>query len=138
METDKCVMVLDDALPLGLLANTAAILGITMGMKRPDVVGEAVLDRDGNGHTGIIRVPVPILKGNTEILRKLRRELFSAEYADLTVVDFTELAQRCKTYGEFTEQMAACAEHDLRYLGIAICGDRKKVSRLTGSLPLLK
>ena len=131
-------MILDDALPPGFLANTAAILGITMGMKRPDVVGDAVADRDGNGHMGIIRCPVPILKGNAEILHELRSKLFSAEYADLTVVDFTDLAQRCKTYGEFIEQMATCAEHELRYLGIAVCGDRKKVSRLTGSMPLLK
>lgn len=138
METDKCVMVLDDTLPLGILANTAAILGITMGMKRPDVVGETVTDRDGNSHTGIIRFPVPILKGDIESLHELRSKLFLAEYADLTVVDFTDLAQRCKTYGEFVEQMAACAEHEFRYLGIAVCGDRRKVSRLTGSLPLLK
>lgn len=65
-ENEKCVIVVDENLPLGITANTAAILGITMGRKRPDVVGNDVLDLEGNPHRGIIQFPVPILKGNTE------------------------------------------------------------------------
>ncbi len=38
VENEKCVIVVDENLPLGIIANTAAILGITMGMKMPDVV----------------------------------------------------------------------------------------------------
>ena len=41
-------------LPLGIIANTDAILGITIGMKMPDVVGNDVLDLEGNPHMGII------------------------------------------------------------------------------------
>ena len=44
LENEKCVMIIDEALPLGIIANTAAILGITMGMKMPDVVGRDVAD----------------------------------------------------------------------------------------------
>ena len=45
--TSKCVMVLDENLPLGLLANTAAILGITLGKHMPEAVGADVLDGSG-------------------------------------------------------------------------------------------
>lgn len=38
VENEKCVIVVDENLPLGIAANIAAILGITMGMKMPDVV----------------------------------------------------------------------------------------------------
>lgn len=38
VENGKCVIVIDENLPLGITANTAAILGITMGMKMPSVV----------------------------------------------------------------------------------------------------
>lgn len=38
VENEKCVIVVDENLPLGITANIAAILGITMGMKMPDVV----------------------------------------------------------------------------------------------------
>ena len=33
LENEKCVMIIDENLPLGLIANTAAILGITLGKK---------------------------------------------------------------------------------------------------------
>lgn len=54
--TSKCVMVLDENLPLGLLANTAAILGITLGKHMPEAVGADVLDVPAS-HLGIIRFP---------------------------------------------------------------------------------
>ncbi len=40
MQNEKCVMVVDEKLPLGIIANTAAILGITLGKQLPEVVGK--------------------------------------------------------------------------------------------------
>ena len=71
LENEKCVMIIDEALPLGIIANTAAILGITMGMKMPDVAGRGVADKEGNSHIGIIQFPVPILKGDAQLLNTL-------------------------------------------------------------------
>ena len=138
VENEKCVIVVDENLPLGIIANTAAILGITMGMKMPDVVGNDVLDLEGNAHMGIIQFPVPILKGNTEILKKLRTRLFEPQFSELTVVDFSDLAQGCKTYNEFTRKMANTSENRLNYIGIAVCRNKKLINKLTGSLPLLR
>ncbi len=137
-ENEKCVMVIDESLPIGIIANTAAILGITMGMKMPDVVGADVADKEGNIHMGIIRFPIPVLKCNVEMMNSLRNKLFNKEFSDLTVVDFTDLAQGCKTYDEFTEKMAGVSVNNLKYIGIAICGNKKKVNKLTGYMPLLK
>ena len=138
VENEKCVIVVDENLPLGIIANTAAILGITMGMKMPDVVGNDVLDLEGNAHMGIIQFPVPILKGNTDILKKLRTKLFEPQFSELTVVDFSDLAQRCKTYNEFIGKMANTSESRLNYIGIAVCGNKKQINKLTGSMPLLR
>ena len=138
VENEKCVIVVDENLPLGIIANTAAILGITMGMKMPDVVGNDVLDLEGNAHMGIIQFPVPILKGNTKILKKLRTRLFEPQFSELTVVDFSDLAQRCKTYNEFIGKMANTSESRLNYIGIAVCGNKKQINKLTGSMPLLR
>ena len=138
VENEKCVIVVDENLPLGIIANTAAILGITMGMKMPDVVGNDVLDLEGNAHIGIIQFPVPILKGNTKILKKLRTRLFEPQFSELTVVDFSDLAQGCKTYNEFIGKMANTSESRLNYIGIAVCGNKKQINKLTGSMPLLR
>ena len=137
-EQDKCVLVIEETMPRGLAANTAAILGITLGRQGPDLVGEDVADRAGNCHPGIIRTPVPVLAGGPEVFQTLRRRLAEPEFSDVAAVDFTDLAQSCRTYGEYIEKMAAAAPEDLRYLGLALRGPRHQVDRLTGSLPLLR
>ena len=138
LQNEKCVMVIDENLPLGIIANTAAILGITLGRQMPEVVGADVTDQSGHVHLGIIEFPVPILRGTTESIKEMREKLYQPDYADLTVVDFSDLAQGCKTYDEFIEKMSAVPESDLRYFGVAVCGAKKKVNKLTGSLPLLR
>lgn len=135
---EKCVMVIDEKLPPGMIANTAAIMGITMGKQMPEIVGADVYDKAGNGHLGIIEFPVPILKGNREVIKIIREKLYEQEFSDLTVVDFSDLAQGCKTYEEYIEKMKEVSETELEYLGIAICGVKKKVNKLTGSMPLLR
>jgi len=131
-------MVIDGGLPPGVIANTAAIMGVTLGKKLPEAVGADVTDRDGRGHLGIIGFPVPILRGSPEELRRLRERLYQPDFQDLTVVDFSDLAQGCKTYDEYIEEMGRAPESALRYFGVAVCGAKKKVNRLTGSLPLLR
>ncbi len=137
-QAEKCVMVIDESLPMGIAANTAAILGITLGKRRPETVGADVADEDGHRHLGIIEFPVPILRGTASGIKQLRERLYQPDYQELTVVDFSDLAQGCKTYDEFTEKMGRVPEDALQYLGVAVCGPKKKVNQLTGSLPLLR
>ncbi len=71
-EQDKCVLVIEETMPRGLAANTAAILGITLGRQGPDLVGEDAADATGVRHPGIIRTPVPVLSGGPEMFQTLR------------------------------------------------------------------
>ena len=48
LQEEKCVMIIDETLPLGIIANTAAILGITLGKELPEVVGCDVTSADRN------------------------------------------------------------------------------------------
>jgi len=123
-------MVLDENLPLGLLANTAAILGITLGKHMPEAVGADVLDGSGKPHLGIITFPVPILRGDAEQIRAIRETLYGVDYQDV--------AQCCKNYGEYIGNAAQADESEWRYFGLGLCGPKKLVSRLTGSMPLLR
>ena len=54
------------------------------------------------------------------------------------MVDFSDTAQSCKTYGEFMGKMAQVSGDELNYFGLAICGSKRKVNKLTGSMPLLR
>ena len=62
-----------------------------------EVVGADMYDKTGNGHLRIIGFPVPILKRNVGVIKSIREKLYEPEFSDLTVVDFSDLAQGCKT-----------------------------------------
>ncbi len=138
VQNTKCVMVIDENLPLGLLANTAAVLGATLGRLFPDAIGPDVFDKTGKRHLGIVAVPILILRGNRDLLKDLRNKLYEPEFAELTVVDFSDIAQSCNAYELFTAKLAAASDAELNYLGLAICGAKKLVNKLTGSMPLLR
>ena len=50
IQNEKCVMVFNEELPLGIIANTAGILGITLGKYIPETVGPTVFDKDQYQH----------------------------------------------------------------------------------------
>ena len=79
-----------------------------------------------------------ILKGNPASIKEIRKKLYTEDFSDLLAVDFSGLAQGCKTYDEFTSKMQQAEGTDLQYMGVAICGPKKKVNKLTGSMPLLR
>lgn len=134
----KCVIVINENLPLGIIANTASILSITLGKYIPELVGEDVVDASGKTHLGIITIPVPILKGNKEIIRDLREKLYTADFQDMVVVDFSDVAQSCNVYSQYIEKASNTLEEEHTYFGLTICGNKKKVNKLTGSMPLLR
>ena len=49
----KCVMIIDESLPCGLIANTAAIMGLTLGKHIPEVVGKDVIDNIAFGSNSL-------------------------------------------------------------------------------------
>ncbi len=138
LQYEKCVMIIDEQLPLGIIANTAAVMGITLGKSIPEVVGNDVYDKAGNKHLGIITFPIPILKGDIQTIKAIRQKLYQSEFSDLIVVDFSDIAQVCKNYVEFISKMQSVTEAELNYIGIAICGTKKKINKLTGNMALLK
>jgi len=73
-------MVIDESLLLGIITNTAAIMGIILGKKMPEVVGTDIIDQSGNEHLGIIKFPVPILRGLPEIIKQIREKLYQPDF----------------------------------------------------------
>ncbi len=133
----KCVMIIDSELPIGIVANTSAILGITLGKHIPEQIGADVIDASSQFHLGIITIPVAMLRGDKVVLKDLRERLYSPEFTDLVVVDFSDVAQSCNIYSGYIAKAAITTEQDHNYFGIAIYGNKKKVNKLTGFMPLL-
>ncbi|MGG3571492.1 DUF2000 family protein [Bacillus gobiensis] len=76
-----------------MIANTAAILGISLEKLAPELVGSSVEDLSGINHLRIVKTPVPILKATSSLLRELRDQTMSEPFADLLVTDFSDAAQ---------------------------------------------
>ena len=54
------------------------------------------------------------------------------------MVDFSDVAQKINVYADYAQKAAETPERDFAYLGIALFGEKKKINRLTGMLPLLR
>lgn len=134
----KCVAVIDRELPIGIAANTAAILGCTLGKRVGTLVGEDVVDCDQNRHVGIINTPLPILTAPQERLKEIYQTAYATYSDQILLIDFSDLAQHCKSYEDYTENMARIPVERLNYLGLCLYGVKKAVNHLTGNLPTLK
>jgi len=134
----KCVILIDESLPLGLIANCASVLSLSLGKKVDGLIGYDLEDIENRIHTGITTMPIPILKSGVVELKNLREILFDDKYQDCLVVDFTNAAQTTKTYEDYANAINSTSLDKLEYLGIAIYGPKKLVNKLVGSIGLLR
>lgn len=132
----KCVIVLKSGLPPGFAANAAAVLAISLGKQKPEIVAEDLVDGSGKFHAGLVNVPVPLLQAEEKDLKKLRDE--AAESGDVTLIDFSEPARVARTFEAYRDQLRATSTEDLQYVGVALLGPKKLVSSLTAGFGLLK
>jgi hypothetical protein len=134
----KCIMIINRALPVGLIANTAAVLAVSIGRQLEGIVGEDVFDADGSIHPGITNLPISILGADAELIKEIRTKVIAQPDDDLKYIDFCESAQKSKVYDDYRRRLADETSAAIDYLGLALYGPRKKVESLTGNIALLK
>lgn len=134
----KITVVINRELPVGLIANAAAVLGASLGKSFPDIVGEDIVDSDGRVHPGITTKTIPVLGATREQVKGIHDKLCAGDYSDIVAFDFSEVAQKCLDYANYTEIMSGLGRSELYYLGVCLYGPSKKVNSLTGNLGLLR
>ncbi|MFK0160382.1 DUF2000 domain-containing protein [Streptomyces sp. NPDC090493] len=132
---ERLVIVVNEALAPGHLANAAAVAGLIVGAKMPYLLGADLADADGVKHTGIYTTGLPILRATATTLARLRSQ---AGERGLGICEFPALAQTTNSYEELTALVARTKTENLTCAALAIFGPKKAVNRLTGSLPLLR
>lgn len=135
--TKKCVVVVDADLALGSLVNTAAVLGVSLGKLRSEMVGRDLPDSSGFVHHGITTMPIPVLKADAAFLKGLRLRLKELE-PELLVIDVISATRTTRSYDEYASVLEANPEDQVEYFGLALYGDKKTVARFTGGLALLR
>ncbi|HVV68474.1 MAG TPA: DUF2000 domain-containing protein [Gammaproteobacteria bacterium] len=137
LASNKCVIVIDQSLPVGVIANTAAVLSINIGKIIPEIVGHDHKDNAGDNHHGITTMAIPILKSNGLALKEMRQAMKVYE-PDLIVIDLITATQSTKSYADYVHQYENTPIEYLEYLGLALYGEIKVVNKFTGSLGLLR
>lgn len=133
----KCVILVDRSLPTGLAANTAAMLAFSAGSLMPELIGKDIADRSGRMHCGLLQIPLPILSASQQELQQLLRQKEQLK-SECLLLDFSTLAQSCKTYDEFETRLAETDCESMRVSGLLLSGPKKTVTSLCGSLPLYR
>jgi len=133
----KMVIVIDDELVVGLKANTAAVLSLTLGNKIEGLIGKDLSDGSGRVHKALTTVPLPILKCNLEKLKEVYNKAYELK-DEILLVDVTYAAQTTKNYLDYELKLKQTLSDELKLLGIALGGPSKLINKLTGSLALLR
>lgn len=130
----KPVIILADDLPTGLKTNFAAVLGMSLGQLRPDLVGDDMLTGDCVLLSEITAVALPILGAAPTELPML----FEAA-TDLPLrLAYMRVAFEARDYADYTARTAAAplAGHEPQV--ILLAGPRKSIDRICCRVPLLR
>jgi hypothetical protein len=133
----RIAIVIDPSLPAGLIANTAATIGIGLGAVEPYLGGTILTDNAGRSIHVSSKRPVPILQASTHEIGELLIRAQSPPQG-ARVVAFPQFARRLH---DFTDYVAEFPHRDLtseKIEGLGLAGPEKWVRSLTGSLKLLR
>jgi len=134
----KCIMIINDTLPRGIIANTTAALGISISSIKDGMTGAKVIDGSNRTHEGITNTPIPILSLEEDKIKALYDTLLEEKDPELKVIGFNDVAQQSHHYEDYQERIKNVSMDNLGYLGICVLGPKKKVSRLSGQLKMLR
>ena len=116
----KCVMIVNENLPRGIIANTTAALGISIASLQDGMTVKKLMDRNGRIHESITNVPIPILALPVNDVKVLYDNLLELNDKDLKVIGFNDVAQNSHHYEEYEARLLQTAKDNINYLGIYI------------------
>ncbi|CDZ72986.1 DUF2000 domain-containing protein [Neorhizobium galegae] len=133
----RIAIIVNPALPLGLLANTAGAISIGLGARVPALAAHRLTDRHGRTIDISSCLPVPILQAPADTIRSLMLKAME-QLQNHAVVPFPAFARSLHDYRDYE---AAFPDRDLaeeEINGLGLAGPSKWIKSLTGSLKLLR
>lgn len=133
----RVAVIVDPSLPVGLIANTVAAVGIGIGAAATELGG--VLLTDSNGRTALTSAnrPVPILQATPEAMASLLLRALPAPEGGI-VVPFPRFARAIHRFEDYLAEFPRRSLEGEVMEGLGIAGPEKWVRSLTGSLKLLR
>ncbi len=132
----RCTIVIDKNLPAGLAMNAASVIGISFGRTVENLVGPDMQSLDNANYPGVIYAPLPVLLAPGDYLYQLQNNAKDDE--EIYLMPFSALAQSCKTYDEYGERISSVKSENIELVAIGLIGPKKKITKMTGNLPLYR
>lgn len=134
----KCVMIVDESLPRGIIANTTAALGISLASIEDGLVGKKLKDKNGRLHEGVTNIPIPILALDHVNIKELYDRLQEHGDKEIRMIGFNNVAQRSLHYDDYEMKLLSATKDNIEYLGLCLYGPKKKINKITGNLKMLR
>ncbi|HVQ96427.1 MAG TPA: DUF2000 domain-containing protein [Mycobacteriales bacterium] len=131
----KWVVVVDEQLNRGLIANAVACLAAAVGKALPDLVGADGLDASGSRHPGLPWAGCSVLSGTAAQVGAVRTAAIGRP--ELFVADMVDIAQQVRVYDGYLARLADTSADDLTYCAVSVAGPRKQVDKAARGLRLL-
>lgn len=133
----RLAIILNPELPLGLLANTAGVIGVGLAAKFPMLAGSSLTDAKGVTTDVISKYPMPILQATSDHIKAL---MFKAldEPGERGVVPFPAFARTVHAFEEYENAFPQRDLYDEVIDGVGLVGPEKWIKSLTGNLKLLR
>ncbi len=134
---EKCVLIIDEQLSVGEIANVSAVLSVSVGSKIKGLVGVDIQDKNGFLHQGLTQLPIPVLGTSNNRITEIIDTIKTDPLAGILVFDFNNYSKQARTYDEYISLIESASDEDIKYLGIALYGTKKQINRLTSGLKLI-
>ncbi len=134
----KIAVILNPDLPIGLIANTAAVVSIGLGAANPEVAKAELNDKTGFRFSMSADRPVPILQASREALQTLRIKAAETQPDSGRLVVFPAFARQLHNIRYYMEALPGRDLNGENLDGVGLLGPSKWVNSLTGHLGLLR
>lgn len=131
-------IIVNPALPAGLIANTVGAIGIGIGAKIPQLAADQLTDKHQRTIDISSNRPIPILQADAETIRDIMLKIIAAGSGEIVTVPFPAFARALHNYQDYKQTFP---ERDLSQEtidGLGLAGPTKLVKSLTGALKLLR
>ena len=136
IQDKKIVIVISAQLEIGQAANRAAVLATGLAAHVPNMIGIDVTTKDGKTLLGITQMPIPIL--TTKPDTSLSNLANKSQELGCMVILFLSRVQGMTSYDEYIQSISQTNYQDLDIDAIALYGDKKSITKITGNLPSLR
>src|SRR3989338_2397829 len=127
----KIVIVISALLEKGQATNRAAVLATGLAAHVPNMIGGDSTTKDGKTLLGITQIPIPIL--TTKPDTSLSVLVSKSQELGCMVILFLSRVQGMTSYEEYIQSIGQTNYQDLDIDAIALYGDKKSVTKITGN-----